>query len=319
MTVELASQSENNRNLERRLEAIRQSLQEGSHPWTRRFESLAADRDTISWELEQNELRRWGRKAEILDAARITDFFAATDVYAELETAEQYFELRISPGQSSRATRQQRKRVESAMEEWTQAIAEYLVLASELFDYLDDRPERARASLGALYADYLEEDVKDALPEITDEEEAILERLDDSISTVWQSIREIAEDDEYSIEELSRLAYDPFPAPLTLEVEQILPGTEGFETSGKNFLFVPGLSLWSSLESLEGRWLSHDPLLIQADWISREDSPRLELDELLGLPRTSSDPLPEADEIEAAIEQGLSPAPLYRVRWARSP
>ncbi len=105
---------------------------------------------------------------------------------------------------------------------------------------------------------------------------------------------------------------------MVMEVEGILPGVEGFESSGEAFLFVPGLSLWSSLESLGGQWLAHDPLLIQTDWVRRHDPQPLDLDSLLDLDRTHAQPLPDADTIRDALDEGLTPAPLYRVRWRRS-
>ena len=78
-------------------------------------------------------------------------------------------------------------------------------------------------------------------------------------------------------------------------------------------------SLWEALRSLEGRWLSPDPVLF---YVAQSQKGTLaDLDRLARKPRTvvTAEEFPSAREIRALIEEKLKPAPLYRAAWKFRP
>ena len=142
-----------------------------------------------------------------------------------------------------------------------------------------------------------------------------------------EQILVIDQTEAYSINEISRLLYDPFPAHLrvvpggrVIETEGFEPGEGGGGREGdeSGALEIRGFSLWEALESLEGEWLRPDPLLLYvrlSGGITGRPAPELTLDQIAARDRVATAPPPPANEIRAAIEQRLEPEPLYRVVW----
>jgi len=223
----------------------------------------------------------------------------------------------VVPGPSGRATQKQRREMDRTLDEWTADVADYLAAGEALYAYLDDKPERDRPCLGALFEDLLPEGERAALGELTAEEKELLESLGQAMEKVWNVLL-IPRGGEYSPDEVSHLVYDPFPARLTVS----LPGrpleVEGFEVGERGVLEVAGFGLWDALKSLEGRWLSPDPILIYVSRGGESGEQPLDLDTFLGEPRRAA-PAPSADEVRGAIEKLLTPAPLYRAAWKIEP
>lgn len=124
-----------------------------------------------------------------------------------------------------------------------------------------------------------------------------------------------------SIDELSHLVYDPFPAPLSIQ----LPGepleVEGFEPSGSEdrVWTVDNPGLWAALQSLEGRWVSPDPVMIYVEH-KGPNAKGLDLSALLDTPRRVNRPVPNSLEVRRAIEERLKPAAsIYRVVFRTVP
>jgi len=130
----------------------------------------------------------------------------------------------------------------------------------------------------------------------------------------------VHEGEAYSPDELSHLAYDPFPARLTVHLPgPPLEAPEGFTvTNGGRDLAAAGPSLWEALKSLEGRWLTPDPMLLYVERGGQAGGHPLDLDTFVAQPR-HSEPPPTTKEVQLALEERLRPASLYRVTFAVQP
>jgi hypothetical protein len=128
----------------------------------------------------------------------------------------------------------------------------------------------------------------------------------------------VPEKEDHSLDEVSHLVYDPFPARLTVRLPGETLEVEGFEPGEKNTLTAFGPGLWQALWSLEGRWISPDPLRLYFEEDGREGQQPLALGEVLRRPRSAEVP-PSALEVQQAIADRLRPAPVYRVVWRLQP
>jgi hypothetical protein len=124
--------------------------------------------------------------------------------------------------------------------------------------------------------------------------------------------------DELSLDELSHLVYDPFPARLSVRLPAAPEEVEGFARDAEGELTVPGLGLWPALRALEGRWLSPDPVLLYVERRGKSEEAPLDLAAFLARERRAMPP-PSAAEVRLAIEERLQPASLYRAVWTVLP
>lgn len=319
-TVEFAGQErQGNPALERRLAQARQAVLEGWDPWSRRFAAVDPAAERFSWEKRLGELHKGTRSAVISEPRDLAGFFRDTSIQVFYEVRGGTAELVITPGAPARATRKQRKEMERAVEEWTGRVAEYLAASADLYRYLAGRPDRARACFGALFEELLSETDREGLEDLYDQERGRVDRLGEAMAGVWDVLL-VPEGTDHSLDEVSHLVYDPFPAPLTVRLPGApLEGPEGFavDEEGKS-LTAAGPGLWRALRALEGRWISPDPLLLYVARGGQGRKEPMDLDEFLALPRRAARP-PSAAEVRRAIEERLQPAPLYRVTWAVQP
>jgi len=67
----------------------------------------------------------------------------------------------------------------------------------------------------------------------------------------------VPEGESFSMNELTRLVFDPFPARLTVSVDGRVLQSDGW-IAESGFFERPAVDAWNALVSLEGRWLSPD-------------------------------------------------------------
>lgn len=319
--VEIADLTETNQALKRRLEEVRRAILEGSDEWGARFAAAEPAAERFSWEKRLGEVRAGSRSAVIDEPRRLAAVFGDTSVFVTYEVDKErgLAELTLSPGPAARATRRQREELERRMDGWTAALAEYIAAAGEVYAYLEERPERARACFGTLFAERLPDSEIEALEELTAEEEETVGRLDEATRAVLE-VLVVPSGEAYSPDEVSHLVYDPFPARLTVKLPAPPLSVEGFARSAQGVLAVPDLGLWEALKSLEGRWLLPDPVLFYVAG-DGDGGDEVDLDLFLGQSRQAvpAHLLPTADEVKAAIEERLRPAPVYRASWKVQP
>ena len=313
------TQSAANPALSRRLSEARQALLEGSDAWSRRFAGVQPVTERSSWEKILGVLRKNVHSAVLAEPKDFTALFGDTSLIVSYEIKEDGIaELVITPGPPGAATQRQRQEVERTLDAWTENIARYLATAGKLYQYLDEHPERARACLGALFADQLSDADRGKLPALTAEEKELDDRLQATMQEVW-SVLTIPEGEDHTPDELSHLVYDPFPGLLTVR----LPGApleppEGFTIGKSGTLSAEGPGLWQALRSLEGRWLSPDPILLYMEHVRRSPDDPFNLNALLREERRA-EPAPGTKEVRLAIEERLRPEPVYRVLWRIQP
>jgi hypothetical protein len=304
--------------LTRRIAAARRDFLEGTDAWGPRFAALTPVAERFSWEKLGGELKSVSRSALVDKPEGLAPFFTDSSlrVLYEVRPEEGTAELSIAPGLSARANRKQRQEMQALLERWSGEVAGYLAVAGKLYAYVDEHPDRARACFGSLFNELLPDKERKGLDKPTGEEKRLLDGVGDAMQKVWDVLL-IPEGEEYSPDEISRLVYDPFPARLTVTLPGKPLAVEGFETGPDGKLSVPGLGLWSALGSLEGRWISPDPVMLYVERRGRSDQP-LDLDGFLRRPRRAEQ-APAAGEVRKEIENRLTPAPLYRVSWTVRP
>ena len=147
-------------------------------------------------------------------------------------------------------------------------------------------------------------------------EEKLVKRVGETMEEVAMAL--LVEDDEaFSLNELSRLVYDPFPARLTVAVEVAVLDSVGFIT-GAGFFERPAVDVWNALKALEGRWISPDLVTAGAAPAPEDRQPDPDVLFLASQPRHYSEP-PTSGEVEAAILTELVPEELLELRWRNAP
>ena len=300
-----------------RIRRAQEEYIEGMDPWSLRFNQIELAEERLFLEKKKGELVRVTHSGLLQTPEDLQDFFwdRSIGVYFVSESGEA--ELVFYPGGGSRASWQQRKILDKKMAEWLSDLATYLASIRELYAYLDDHPYRAEHCIGSLFEDLLSEERKEILMEPTDEEKALLEPLATSMEKLI-SILEKPEDSAFSVNELSQLVYDPFPAPMAVRVPGEILEVRGFHTAGECEVNYPGLNLWQSFNEIEGVWHAPDLLIPWLPYLLEERSwdEKFDLDAFLQLPRWATSPSPSLREIQNAIEASLSPAEEYLVRWS---
>lgn len=321
-TVRISDPEGGNPALARRIAETRRALLEESDPWSARFAAAGAAAERFTWEKQLGDLRSVSRSAAIAEPRGLEAFFHDTALAVSYSVDEERgtAELSIAPGPSTRATRRQRQDTERTLAAWTDAVAEYLRSAGELYSFLEDHPGRARPCFGALFSERLAEKDAKSLEPLSPEEERRVERVSAAMERVLEVLA-VPDGGAYSPDEVSHLVYDPFPARLVLKLPGAPLAVEGFLPGKDGSLTVSNPGLWEALRSLEGRWLAPDPVLFYYETLAQGGGDDFDLDAFLRMPRRTGPPhlFPSAKEVQTAVEEQLKPVPLYRVSWKIQP
>ena len=191
----------------------------------------------------------------------------------------------------------------------------YLSSGKALYDYIENHPGRASACLGHALQDLLSEDQKKNLDELKDDEEPLVEALKDRMSDLL-GLFAVPETSAYSPDELFRLVYDGFPAPLSVRVPGKVLESEGFVVDKKGRLAAPDLSLYGALKSLEERWLSPDTFVVYVEHFREAKGGSFDLESFARRSRSAAT-IPSEGDVREAIESHLALARTYRVRWSK--
>ena len=314
--VRIRDLEESNPALRRRIEEARREALEGTDAWSRRFEALGPVIERGEWEKHEGRLVSLSRSATTDDPGALSRFFADTGLAVDWRSADGRHELILYPPPSGPASRAERQRVAQALAKWSEDVSAYLGHAAALWRHLETDPDRARPALARLFSEYLPAEEVEATGELTPEESRLVENLTEAMSTVTD-VLVVPRDEAYSIDELSRRIYDPFPAPIEVRVPGGILEVEGFTLAagGDSRLLAGGASLWQALRGIEGRWLGPDPVLalVEHDLRRAGDQP-FPLADFLGRRRTMESP-PSAAAVRRAIEERLSAPDSYRVTW----
>jgi hypothetical protein len=303
----------NNPALEARIEETRRALAEGWDDWGRAFAAVRPLIEQGSWEKREGGLVRHERSAVLEGPEQLREFFGRTDLRVAYRTVGGKAEFTVIPAGSTRATRAQRERIERELEAWSGAVAAYLAQARPVFAYLGDHPERARTCFGQVFSECLTEEERAALSEPAPEEEPLLKAMMESMTAVLEVLK-VPAGEAYTLNELSQLAFNPFPAGFIVEAPAPITEVEGFERTGERTARVPGLGLWEAYAGSRAKWLDPDPLQAYLEAILREDGTPFDLEAFCARPRRAAEP-PGAQEVQATLVKALIPAGIYRIAW----
>ena len=175
-----------------------------------------------------------------------------------------------------------------------------------------ERPERGEIVFSAIFDEQFEE----RFGTLTEEETSLLQRVIDTMERTYR-VLEIDEGRAYSFDEISELVNDPFPASLVVRPGGVIVELQGFirEPDSEN-VRVPRASLWTALESLDGRWLTPDPLVAMFDTREEESPDESHGSTFAQLPRRATPP-DDWNEIKSALEEQMSVPSTLRVAWIK--
>ena len=291
----------NSDEMRRRVADFRDALSGSRDEWSLRFAPLdpIAERNVV--EKSAGAITRVERSITI-PRAQLQRVFADTNITIEATNGDGFSELAIYPGASSRATRQQKAQVESTLHAWSADAARYLTAMHQLYSYLDQNPQRAKFVFTRM--------LDDENAPVLEEEQALVEGVGRAADGITERLR-AAERDAVAVDEQFDRAFNPFPAEITVHVPSEASAVEGFEKKDRQFV-IAHRGLVDALQTLTGRWLSPDPLLILQT--RKDDDPELTAAAIAAMPRHSTAVVTAAD-IEAAVIEQLKPANTYRLRW----
>ncbi len=283
----------------------REAVRCGEDAFTRQIERLSpfTFRRTVTW--RNGELSEVSRAARFDEPRAVERLFEGAPLSVSVFRREQAMQLEIVPGTGGRATPAERRDVAAAVARVSEAGSAYLRALGALWRHLDESPGRERPFLA-----WIAGVEKRDRPEGETEDE---KKLIDAVEQAFDAVRDFSKYEEGqgdSLEELSRRVYDPFPAPLAVEVAGRVEEETGFVPEGARRHVVRPVSLQGTLLKLSERWVSPDLMPI----ILADEKDRPSLDELLAKKRVVRG-APSPAELRDELERALAPEPVYRLRW----
>lgn len=273
-----------------RVDAARTAAITGIDPWTVRFNRINPELDHITFERERGDLERVVHVVRV-PAEDLQRVFSDTSVTLQVLRGEGWRELSLYFGSTPRATREQQRQFDDALKSWSHDVAHYFIAIDHLYDYMDENPHRAEALFAALVASK-EEDP----PLVAEEELPFIEAVMASMDRIGLRM-DAVQGDAATLSELADLIYNPFPAKLTIRAPR------------EKDLVIEPVDLFQEITSLEGKWISPDPL---AALLKAEEMPSAA--DLAAMPRKSASVV-DASEIERTIREQLARPKTYTYRW----
>ncbi len=290
-----------------RLDDARSELESGWDRWRPLYDQLQPAAERYSVEMVDGLVRRATYGAVVASFDPVEQFFGAEGLSAVFFVDGTISELQLYPVGGTRATRTQRQLVEAEIDVWAAAVADYLGHAIALYTYLEQRPDRAVPCLAHIF----DEHGPDPTPLEGREERLVLD-LKPAIERVADVLL-VPDDRAFTPNELVRLAFDPFPARLTVALDGHLISSEGF-TEHDGFLERPRVDLWTALQTLEGQWVSPDLVTAMVVPGPEDQQPEIDPVSFAALPRRFAAP-PNAAEVSAILRQALVPRDVHVLRW----
>jgi hypothetical protein len=301
--------AEGNQELGDRMEESRIAIESNLDPWSLRLalqQPLAEHRST-QWVV--GNLRRSVHSAVLASFDEVIEMVEADGLTGSFAVVGGVAEASFFPTGGSRATYTQRQEAERLLVEWSDTLAEYFESVIDLYTYLGSRPDRAVPCFAHVFDDH--DGVAGSGP-LEPEEEELVRRVKDAVDSVVLALL-VAEGESFSMNELTRLVYDPFPARLTVSVDgQVLQSAGWIADSG--FFERPAVDAWNALVSLEGRWLSPDLVTALASPAPEDRQPDTNPVDFASRHRYVAS-APTSAEVESALLAALVPSDELTLRW----
>ena len=346
----------------RRVNDRTEALMNDHDPWHIRFDRVFEPiADGAEWRRAGRDLtsyRRWALAADPNSA--LQDFFVDTPMLPVFEVWDNERRLpdqRRPPPQTvilafvyaggTRATAGESSTAYRGFRDFAADAARYQRRVAALWSYMDENPGRRFETLRGLFAAAEGEELPESqliaqprqlapfveqppvrpgsasLPRLRDLEIELIERVVAAGEPLLK-IFEVPKDDSFTLQELSRRVFDPFPGVVTAKPDGSVVEAVGF-VEGSGGYSIPSLDLWSAYRALEGVFVSPDPLVFlletqQDDFGCEEDddacrnSARVAVFLQSGSLRASPG---SSTRIQQALEAELRPLDEYRLVWIR--
>jgi hypothetical protein len=270
--------------------AAREAALAGVDPWGVRLGHVNAVYERTTFEKTRGTLDR------VLHTIRIPphdlqQVFSDTSITVQVSITESSRQVTFFPGTSTRATREQQEHFNAAITSWSGAAARYYDAVHRLYRYMDANPDRVLALYEAILAP---PDV--ILPALFEEEQPYVDQLLRALDEVAARMDEEERDALLYADEADRI-FNPFPARVTVNV----PGDV-------KPLVIEPIDLLAKVKTLEGRWISPDPLVafLRDETVTAADLARL--------PRRSTLNVRPSD-VEAALREQFARPAEYSISW----
>jgi len=286
-----------NADIRKRIDTARELAQSGTDAWSMRFGRLSPESERVTLQRTHGALERVTRSVRIPsdDLPRV---FSDVSVTMNVTRGEGWSELAIYPGASSRATRERQRKFDEELSAWSTDVASYFTAVRHLYQYLDENPGRAEYVFAAVLAGK-EQDP----PPVTEDEKPLVDGVVEAMVTIAERMdQQNAQAQTFS--ESADLIFNPFPARVTVKVPGEVLASEGF---GKELVIEP-VDLLKTVGSLEGRWISPDPLAA----LLRDEIPTPQ--QLAAMPRRAA-VVSSARDVTTALREQLARPRAYVVRW----
>lgn len=298
-----------NQPLADRLESSREEIDSGLDRWSQRFNLIDKAAERIGVERIHGDLRQSIHTAATLSFEEIIPMLEADGLTGGIVFARGEAEISLYPTGGSRATYLQRQQAERRLSEWSGLVADYFKAVITLYEYLESRPDRGMGCFAHIFDDHEGHGVTGPLTDLEG----------DMVTAIKRTMEEVADalvvpqDDAFSLNGLTRLVYDPFPARLTVVVTGEVRESEGFVESGSFFERQP-VDAWNALRSIVDRWVSPDLVTLAVAPVPADELPEIDIELLAGRPRRYGPP-PTAFDVESSLLARLEPEELLRIRW----
>ena len=237
-----------------------------------------------------------------IDADDLQKFFYDLPITAKVTRGDGWAELAIYPGTSTRASRQDHEDFDKKMAKGADAARRYINAVRVLYEYLDEHDQRAVWVFQEVYRD--ENDFNP--PEVTKLEAELAKEVRDSIEHVLEI------DWNGDLMREADLVSNPFPAEVIVRTPGEPLIVEGFAREQRDLVIKPK-TLLEAIASLEGRWISPDPLAYALH--APGGATGKDVAGTISVMKRRAAPVVGFDEVLAGLREQLKPADRYRVRF----
>ena len=346
----------------RRVNDRTEALMNEHDPWHIRFDRVFEPvADGAEWQRAGRELTSYSRWALAADPdTALQDFFVDTPmrpVFEVRDNERRLPEQTRPPPQTvtlvfvfsggTRATAGESDTAYRGFRNFAADAARYQRRVAALWEYMDENPGRRFETLRGLFAGAEGEELPESqlivqprqlappaapqpihrgsgsLPRLRDLEIELIERVVAAGEPLVQ-IFEVPDDDAFTLQELSRRLFDPFPGVVTAKPDGTVVEAIGF-VEGSEGYSIPSLDLWNAYKALDGLFVSPDPLVFLLETQNDDFGCDEDDDACRNTARVSaflqSGPLGarpgSATRIQQVLEAELRPLDEYRLVWIR--
>jgi hypothetical protein len=286
-----------------RLVVAREAVIAGTDAWSARFARVRAESDSVMYQRNRGTLERASRTA-VIAPEELQTLLADSNITVNVLRGDGWRELSLYPGSSSRASREQQRRIDDELAGWSAAVARYLTAIHRMYTYLDERPARSEVLFAALLN---EKGVDGIAPAIPESEQAFVEAVAIEMERIADRLSE-REGRAATLHEELDLVFNPFPARITILVPGEVVAREGFDQGNDRSGVIERVELFEAIAALEGRWVSPDPVAA----LLQEQSPGAR--ELAAVPRKST-AVVTARQVAEVLRGTLERRRPYTLRW----